>query len=87
MNVSTRSDAAAQNQIDRVIERRSREVDARAEREALWRESHSRFENARHRRRVAEWFSYFCRMADRHRELAESYEARAEQLCEEGNTT
>jgi hypothetical protein len=85
VDVSTRSDEAAQRQIDRTIERRAREVDARAEREALWRESHSRFEHARHRRLVAEWFTHFCRMAERHRALSEDYERRAEALCEERN--
>jgi hypothetical protein len=83
MNVSTWSEEAAQNQIDRTIERRARDVDARAEREAIWRESLERFQNARHRRMVAEWFAFYCRMADRHRKLSESYEQRAEALCGE----
>jgi hypothetical protein len=80
---TTRSDEAAQRHIDRTIERRARDVDAAAEREQIWRESLTRFENRRRRRLVAEWFAFYARMVDRHRALSEDYERRAERLCED----
>jgi hypothetical protein len=70
--------------LDRLIERRSEngEHDP-AERDELWKASVAAYHERRRRQNVAAWFAYFCRQADAHRKLSESYEARAEELCEE----
>ena len=53
-------------------------------REALWAMSVARY-NERQRRQIrAAWFSHFCLMAENHAALAESYQRRAEELCEGG---
>lgn len=53
-------------------------------REELWHESVRRY-NARRRKEVrAQWYGFYCRMADSLRRRAEDYERRAEDLCEEG---
>ncbi len=73
--------------LDRLIERRSQngehDPDERDERDELWKESIRAYHENRRRQNVAAWFAYFCRQADAHRKLSESYEARAEELCEE----
>ena len=47
-------------------------------------ESTRRYQERQRRQNVAAWFAHFCRMAENHRSLAEHYEGRAEELCEEG---
>ena len=43
-----------------------------------------RYERRQRRQIRAAWFSHFCLMAENHAALAESYQRRAEELCEEG---
>jgi hypothetical protein len=74
-------------ELTRLIEKRHDErVKTEGERaeEELWAESERRYFEVKRRQNVAAWFAYFCRQADAHRKLSESYEARAEELCEEG---
>ena len=52
--------------------------------EALYAESSRRYQERRRRQNVAAWFGFYCRMADNHAALAQEYERRAEELCEEG---
>jgi hypothetical protein len=73
-------------ELTRLIEKRHDErVKTEGERaeEELWAESERRYFEVKRRQNVAAWFAYFCRQADAHRKLSESYEARAEELCEE----
>jgi hypothetical protein len=71
--------------LDRLIERRSQNGEQEPdEHDRLWRESLERHNERLRRQNVAAWFAFFCRQADAHRKLSESYEARAEELCEEG---
>ena len=71
--------------LDRLIERRSQNGEQDPdERDELWKESIRAYHEHRHRQNVAAWFAYFCRMADSHSRLAQEYERRAEELCEEG---
>jgi hypothetical protein len=73
--------------LTRLIEKRHDErVKTEGERaeEELWAESERQYRQVKRRQNVAAWFAYFCRQADAHRELSESYELRAEELCEEG---
>ncbi len=52
----------------------------------LWAESERRYWRRRRIQTRAAWFAYFCRQAEAHRKLSESYERRAEELCcEEGD--
>ncbi len=81
--VGQRSLGAAEREIERFIERQSQKGESDpAERDALWKESMRVYHERRRRQMVAEWFGFYCRMADNHRALCEHYEARAEALCE-----
>ena len=83
----------AEAQLDAFIKRRaeqrirengrSRSQDAASAREALWAMSVERYHQQRRWQNVAAWFAHFCRMADNHAALAESYQRRAEELCED----
>lgn len=57
------------------------------EREELWQESVRRDRGRRRREIRAEWFAFFSRMAESHARLAEDYERRAEELCEDRSTS
>lgn len=54
------------------------------EREELWQASVRRDRERRRRKIRAEWYGFFCRMAQAHATVAKDYERRAEELCEEG---
>ena len=77
-------------ELDAFINRRARERirengRTATAREALWAKSVDCYHQRRRRQNVAAWFAHFCRMAENHARLAESYRERAEQLCcEEG---
>lgn len=72
--------------LERLIEKRGESLSESGQeaRSRIWRESLERYNERERRQNVAAWFTYFCRQADAHRKLSESYEARAEELCEEG---
>ena len=75
-----------EGELVRLIEKRhDQRVKTEGERleEALWMESERRYHEIRQRQNVAAWFAHFCRMADNHAALAEDYQRRAEELCEE----
>jgi hypothetical protein len=79
-----RSLGASEREIERFIEKRSRNGEQDPdERDELWKESGKAYHERRRRQNVAQWFAYFCSQAEAHRKLSESYEARAEELCEE----
>ena len=83
---STRSDEAAEAQIERFItqrDERRRQTEGERLEEELYEPSVRRYWERHRRERVAAWFAYFCQQADAHRKLSESYEARAEALCSE----
>jgi len=68
--------------LDAMIERRSRHKPER-EREGMYMESVRRY-HANNRKQIrAEWYAYFCRIADSLRARAEEYDQRAEELMEE----
>jgi len=52
--------------------------------EELWAESERRHTARTREQNRWEWVRYFDRMAANHARLSESYEARAEALCQEG---
>ncbi len=75
---------AATAQIDAFIERRAEKNGRERAEEMAWKSS-ARAHNARHRKEArAAWFAHFCRMAENHARIAQDYERRAEELCEEG---
>ena len=79
-----RSLGAAERFIERFIERRSQKGEStRDEHEEAWKLSLAAHNERRRRQRVAEWFGFYCRMADSHARLSEEYAQRAEGLCEE----
>jgi len=63
-------------------QRRQTEGERRAE--AAWMESERRYAEKRRRKNRALWFAHYCQMAASHARLAEDYERRAEEPCEEG---
>jgi hypothetical protein len=75
---------ALTDQLDKLIERRGRDNPERPE-EASYAESVRRY-HARQRKEVrAQWYAYFCRLADSLRSRAEEYDRRAEALMEDTN--
>lgn len=65
--------------LERLIERRSDNNPGAGEREESVRRYH-----ARQRKEVrAQWYAYFCRLADSLRSRAEEYDRRAEALMED----
>jgi hypothetical protein len=88
-----RGPEAAERQIDAFIQRRAEQrlrengrtasQDAATAREALWGSSVRRYKERQRRQSVAAWFGFYCRMADNHAALAEDYQRRAEELCED----
>ncbi len=74
----------ASAQIDVLIDRRARERSKANELEDLWRESVSKHHERTRRENRAQWYAHFCGMAESHVRLAEDYERRAKELCEEG---
>jgi hypothetical protein len=72
-------------ELTRLIEKRSRNgAQDPDEQDALWKASVKAYHERRRRQNAAAWFAFFCRQAEAHRKLSESYEVRAEVLCEEG---
>ncbi len=83
--IDQRSLGAAEREIERFIERQSqRGEQSPDERDELWKASIAVHNERKRRQLVAEWFGFYCKMADSHAALAEHYERRAEELCEEG---
>ena len=73
---------AASDQLDALIEKRTAERDGANAEEELWKAS-ARKHNAKLRRQHrAEWYGFYCRLADSLRASAERYERRAEELLE-----
>jgi hypothetical protein len=69
--------------LDRLIERRSRQSGEQRPEEVMYAESVRRY-NARRRKEIrAQWYCYFSRLADSLRSRAAEYDARAEALMEE----
>lgn len=72
----------ATDQLDKLIERRS-SSNPEDELEPSYAESVRRY-HARRRKEVrAQWYAYFCRLADSLRSRAEEYDRRAEALMED----
>ncbi len=74
--------------LDRLIERRSRQSGEQRPEEVMYAESVRRYNarryNARRRKEIrAQWYCYFSRLADSLRSRAAEYDARAEALMEE----
>jgi hypothetical protein len=65
-------------------DRRRRKVEGEHRIEEAWMESERRYYARRRRQNRALWFAHFCHMAASHAQLAQDYERRAEELCEEG---
>jgi hypothetical protein len=81
---TSRTLEAAEEELNRFIERRARKGEQDPdERDELWKESVRAYHERRRRQNVAAWFAHFCKMADSHARLSEDYARRAEQLCEE----
>lgn len=59
-------------------------IEAETTREALYSASVARYRERRRKEIRAQWYGFYCRMADSLRRRAEDYERRAEDLCEEG---
>jgi hypothetical protein len=75
---------AVEADLDRLIERRSRQKDPDEE-SALWRESVRAYEEKRRQMARLEWHAFHCGQAARHRAVLESliafHEAEAERLA------
>ena len=81
-----RSLEAAEREIERFIERQSQRGEHDPdEQDELWKASMRAHRERLRRQNVAAWFAHFCKMADSHAALAEDYQRRAEELCEEGD--
>ncbi len=50
----------------------------------MWKASARRYREAARLKNRAAWFAHFCTMADNHSRLAQDYQRRAEELCQEG---
>jgi hypothetical protein len=76
---------AVEAELDRLIERRSRQKDPDEESE-LWRESVKAYEEERRQMARLEWHAFHCGQAARHRAVLESliafHETQAAKLCE-----
>jgi len=80
----TWSDDAVEAELNRLIERRSRNGDTDPdEREELWKESVKAYHERQRAQNRWAWIRHFDRMAANHRALSEHYERRAEELCED----
>ena len=79
---------AVESELDRLIERRSRQKDPDEE-SALWRESVKRYEEERLKVARLEWHAFHCGQAERHRAtlqaLIEHHESEAARLMEATN--
>jgi hypothetical protein len=79
---------AMESELDRLIERRSRQRDADEE-SALWQESVKRYEEERLKVARLEWHAFHCGQAERHRAtlraLIELHESEAARLMEATN--
>jgi hypothetical protein len=52
--------------------------------EMVWKSSVRRYNERQRKETRAAWFAHFCRMAENHARIAQDYERRAEELCEDG---
>jgi hypothetical protein len=68
---------AVEAELDRLIERRSRQKDPEEEGE-LWRESVKAYEEKRRQMARLEWHAFHCRQAERHRATPNRKEMRHE---------
>jgi hypothetical protein len=75
--------ARASDQIDALIEKRSRQWSEANAEEMAWKASVRKHNAKLRRQRKAEWFCYWSALADSLRASAEVYEARASALLEE----
>ncbi len=67
--------------LDKLIERRSRQSTEQRPEEVMYAESVRRYHARQRKERAALWFAHFCRMAENHARISEDYERRAEELC------
>jgi hypothetical protein len=74
-----------ESELDRLIERRSRQKDPDEESE-LWQESLRAYEEKRRQMTRLEWHAFHCGQAERHRrtleDLIDRHETQAAKLCE-----
>lgn len=86
--MSAWSAQAAEAELDRFIDCRSREKDRERDEEEGWKESTRRYNAAREAERRSEWCEYHRSQAERLRRMMEPliafHKARAQQLLEEG---
>jgi len=79
---------AVEADLNRLIERRSRQKDPEEE-SALWQESNKRYEEERRQMARLEWHAFHCGQAERHRAtlqaLIEHHESEAARLMEATN--
>ncbi|MBA3617411.1 MAG: hypothetical protein H0W52_15030 [Rubrobacteraceae bacterium] len=84
---STAPGEAVERELDRLIEKRSRQKDPDAESE-LWRESGRAYEEKRRQMARLEWHAFHCGQAERHRAtlqaLIEHHETQAERILTKG---
>jgi len=77
---------AVDTELDKLISRRASQ-DRRQDPDELepsYAESVRRYHSRRRKKIAALWFAHFCRMAANHARIAQDYERRAEELCEDG---
>ncbi len=74
----------ATDQIDRLIESRSKGREKANELEAFWRASELRVLAKQREENRTGWFAYYSHLAHSCRRRADEYEAKAEQLLQEG---
>jgi hypothetical protein len=86
MEVSVRSGDAVDAELERLIARRASADRAPTadELEPSYREGVRRHNEKVRERNRWEWVRFFDRMAESHTRIAEDYERRAEELCQEG---
>ena len=78
--------ARASDQIDALIEKRSRQRSEANATEMAWKESVRKHHAKLRRQRQGEWFCYFSALADSLRKSAEHFEAKAQALLEDEGT-
>jgi hypothetical protein len=69
-------------ELDAFISRRAHQNRAEREREEMYAESVRRYQERCRRQLQAEWYDYFCRLAEGLRRRADEYDERAETLLE-----
>jgi len=84
VEVGTWAAESVDKELDAFIERRSRREPTPDELEPSYAESVRRYHSRQRKEIAALWFAHFCRMAANHARIAQDYERRAEELCEDG---